>query len=226
MIGKKPSLKGLAEGIREGIEQGIRSGLDSAKPEKMQEKRRRILDGVRKVIAGKGSLGVTMKSVAAEAGVSPGLIHYYFSDKEEMLYAVMRDNAQTLMQAFRQAFYNLKPGDDAPAIIAREYRRMHMDSPGYFNVFAECWPLAWTSRVMNAAFIQLFKDFWEAVEAMIAHLQEKGVVKPLLPLKQTAAMINSQCDGLELQLRVFPELVHDDEFWKAYEFTLRALFEE
>ncbi len=191
-----------------------------------EEKRKKILLGVEQVIAEKGYTGATMKAVASAADVSPGLLHYYFADKEEMMLAMMRFNAERLMDLFQQAFAGLEPGDDAAAVITREYRRMHEEAPSYFNIFAECWPLLWTSKAMHQGFRDLFVEFREGVMALLKMLEERGVVRLNLPLKETAAMINAQCDGLELQLRVDPDLIGDQGFWDAYEFTLRAFFED
>lgn len=53
------------------------------------DRRARIVAAARKLLAEEGYDRVTMKQVAREAGVAQGLIHYYFSGKDEILVEVL-----------------------------------------------------------------------------------------------------------------------------------------
>ncbi len=53
------------------------------------DRRARIVRAARKLLAEEGYDQVTMKQVAREAGVAQGLIHYYFSGKDEILVEVL-----------------------------------------------------------------------------------------------------------------------------------------
>lgn len=60
-----------------------------------QDKRQRIIDAAYQVIAEKGYEKSSIKDIAHVAGVAPGLVHYYFTSKEEILSVL-------LMEASRQ----------------------------------------------------------------------------------------------------------------------------
>src|SRR5882762_6008752 len=62
-----------------------RSVRDPSAPERIVE------DGWR-VVAAQGVRGATMRSIAAEAGVSTGFITHYFEDKRELIVEVLRHN--------------------------------------------------------------------------------------------------------------------------------------
>ena len=47
------------------------------------EKAQRIIDAMRESVAKRGAAGSTFEHVAREAGVSRGLLHYYFGTKEQ-----------------------------------------------------------------------------------------------------------------------------------------------
>jgi AcrR family transcriptional regulator len=49
--------------------------------------RRAILDAAREVFAGQGYDGATIRSIAAEAGVDPALVHHHFGTKEDLFVA-------------------------------------------------------------------------------------------------------------------------------------------
>src|SRR3712207_4177549 len=53
--------------------------------------RSRIVAATRKLLAKEGYEGATMKRIAREAGVAQGLIHYYFSSKDELLLELLME---------------------------------------------------------------------------------------------------------------------------------------
>ena len=61
---------------------GRRPGSDST--------REAVLDAARKSFAGKGFRATTVRSVAADAGVSPSMIHHFFATKDELFLAAIR----------------------------------------------------------------------------------------------------------------------------------------
>lgn len=60
------------------------------------ETERRILDAARRVFVRRGSAGARMQEIAAEAGVNPALLHYYFRSKDALALAVFREAAGKL----------------------------------------------------------------------------------------------------------------------------------
>ncbi len=56
----------------------------------LSDKEERILDAVVTVLGRAGIGGVSMRAIAAEAGVALGLINYHFDDKESLIAAALR----------------------------------------------------------------------------------------------------------------------------------------
>lgn len=54
------------------------------------ERRREIVDAAVRVIAGQGLSGLSMRSVAAEAGMPLGALDYYFDDKFDLVFQSFR----------------------------------------------------------------------------------------------------------------------------------------
>lgn len=59
------------------------------RPSNTETRRREIVEGLRKVMAREGYDGATIAGVAREAGLTSGLVHYHFSNKLEILLALI-----------------------------------------------------------------------------------------------------------------------------------------
>src|ERR671939_119846 len=55
--------------------------------------RAHLVEAAYRVLAERGYEAMSIKDVASAAGVAPGLIHYYFASKAELLLAVVREAA-------------------------------------------------------------------------------------------------------------------------------------
>ena len=56
-----------------------------ARPREQTARRREIVEAAGRAIVERGVLGLRVKDVAAEAGISPGLVSYYFPDLDDLL---------------------------------------------------------------------------------------------------------------------------------------------
>ena len=72
----------------------------SRTPKVVEDRREQILDAAMRVFAEKGFSRATNRDVAREAGITTGLIYYYFDNKEALLQAVLEAHspAQILAQ--------------------------------------------------------------------------------------------------------------------------------
>ncbi|MCP3140427.1 TetR/AcrR family transcriptional regulator [Pyxidicoccus xibeiensis] len=106
------------------------------RPSNTEERRQQIVDGLLKVMAERGYERASVGEIAKAAGLGPGLVHYHFSDKQEILLSlvdrlaarvrarvatrlakVKADDARAKVDAFIDAF--LATGADAdPASVA------------------------------------------------------------------------------------------------------------
>src|SRR5215468_1196514 len=62
------------------------------------ETRERIVEAAERVLARDGYAATSVKDIAAEAGVAPGLVHYYFKTKDELVVAAVTHACESLRQ--------------------------------------------------------------------------------------------------------------------------------
>jgi AcrR family transcriptional regulator len=79
-------------------------------PKVVEDRRDQIIDAAMRVFSQKGFARATNKDIAREAGITPGLIYYYFESKEALLKAIIetRSPAQ-LMTTLPPQVFELPP---------------------------------------------------------------------------------------------------------------------
>lgn len=60
-----------------------------------EDTRQRIVMAAERVLTRDGYSAASVKDIAAEAGVAPGLVHYYFHSKEELVVAAVKEACDT-----------------------------------------------------------------------------------------------------------------------------------
>ena len=63
----------------------------------------KIVDAAYRTLARRGYHETSMKDIAAEAGVAPGLAHYYFETKEDLLVAAIEHGCEPTLKAWEEA---------------------------------------------------------------------------------------------------------------------------
>lgn len=66
------------------------------RPSNTEERRAQIVEALAAVMAGVGYEHATIAAIAKRAGLAPGLVHYHFTDKEEILVALVETLARRL----------------------------------------------------------------------------------------------------------------------------------
>src|SRR6516162_7839143 len=62
-------------------------------PKVVEDRREQIIDAAMRVFAQKGYARATNRDVAHEAGITTGLIYYYFKSKEDLLRAALEERS-------------------------------------------------------------------------------------------------------------------------------------
>jgi AcrR family transcriptional regulator len=181
------------------------------------DKVQQILVAARQVLAREGYSATTIRQVAAEAGVSRGLLHYYFANKEELLARVVRSNVETSQELVAAMFASCTTAGDLAAGLCGALRTMLRRSPEFFNLFFESWALARQSPIVAEELQQLYRHFREAMATGLAELAARAVIAPAVPIDGLAAVVTAVVDGLGLQLITEPELIDDPAIWQATE---------
>src|SRR3954470_10082021 len=83
------------------------------------EKAQRIIDAMRHSVAKRGTTGSTFDHVSREAGVSRGLLHYYFGTKEQLLVEAVRRDGEVRIERLQATLATAKTADDFIDLMAQ-----------------------------------------------------------------------------------------------------------
>jgi AcrR family transcriptional regulator len=87
-------------------------------PKVVEDRREQIIDAAMRVFAQKGYSKATNKDIAREAGITPGLIYYYFESKEALLYAILEVRSPLkLMTSFPPGAMEMPPEQFFPMLM-------------------------------------------------------------------------------------------------------------
>jgi TetR/AcrR family transcriptional regulator, transcriptional repressor of bet genes len=87
-----------------------------ARPSNTEARRREITGALRRVMARKGYEGASVADIAAAARLAPGLVHYHFDNKLEILLALLDELAAQHRERLEAALESA--GTNAPARVA------------------------------------------------------------------------------------------------------------
>jgi TetR/AcrR family transcriptional repressor of bet genes len=91
-----------------------------ARPSNTRERRQEIVDALLAVMAARGYEGASIQAIAREAKLTPGLVHYHFESKQQILLEAIRQ----LTELFQRRFEALA----ARAATPRERLRAFVDA--------------------------------------------------------------------------------------------------
>ena len=97
----------------------------------------RIVDAMRRSVAARGAAGATFDHVAREAGVSRGLLHYYFGTKEKLLAEVVKRDADIRMAALDRALEEAHTADEVIEVLVHSLEDLVERDPGFVALMFE-----------------------------------------------------------------------------------------
>lgn len=149
---------------------------------KSAETRRRLVDAAVEVVRTKGVQGLTLQSVASEAGLSKGGLLYHFSSKEELVVALLHDAMDRVDADLQRLVSGGKKGAFARAYV--EYVR----APHAY--WEESATSVFAAAALEPGRLQQVQGLFEEWQT---RLIEHDELDPMLAL-----LIRIACDGLWL----------------------------
>ena len=169
------------------------------------EKAQRIIDAARLSVAQRGVAATTFDHVAREAGVSRGLLHYYFGTKERLLAEAVRRDCDLRMEVLDEQLAEAASADDFIDLLRAQLEDMLRQDPDFIVVVFELFVLSRRNEDIAAEFSELVRRTRENVAGMLAAKQAEGVLHLKADPEPVAEVLFGLADGLAMRMLGEPE---------------------
>lgn len=167
-------------------------------------RREQIVRATIRCLAREGYSGLTMKKVAREAGVSQGILHYYFADKRAILVAALeRVMADLDRRVVQEARGTRDPRQRLRALIGA-CLSVAIEAREFWIVFVEFWGEMMHDRTLLRINAELYARVRGLIGSVVAQGTRAGLFRRVNP-EHAGAMILALVDGLSLQLTFDPK---------------------
>jgi len=182
------------------------------------DNRERLIAAGEAILAEKGIEATTVKEIARRAGVSPGLFHYYFASKDDLLLAVVYEAGarfgEQLMQELRRMSAKHAFSEMAMLAVAKVSHR----DPTWYRLRYELYALG----LRHANFLPAVAQMLAKGKQGIAETIQQYTGMDEVQAQAIAAIFHACTDGLALQQLAQPDL----DLTEAYRQLQRLLIVE
>jgi TetR/AcrR family fatty acid metabolism transcriptional regulator len=151
-----------------------------------------------KVVAQKGCYDFTIRDIAREAGLSTGLVHYYFKNKEDLLFKLLKEMNSNLRDNLKKALAVLTEPQDKLAAFCDEAFDLVDKEKAYFYVLIDFWAQINHDNRIRQANVKLFQSYRDEITAILKEGTAKGVFM-VVDEKLTSVIIISLIQGTIIQ---------------------------
>jgi AcrR family transcriptional regulator len=174
------------------------------------EKASRIVEAMRSSVARRGISGSTFEHVAREAGVSRGLLHYYFGTKEALLVEVVRRDTEHRIARLDEPLGKAGSADEILQILVADLEDSIQNEPGFWVLIFELFTAGRRNPEIEREVGELFKRTRDHVAEIFMAKEREGVLSPRTDMNSVVGFLFAIADGLALQILSDPQRDHTD----------------
>jgi AcrR family transcriptional regulator len=163
------------------------------------EKAQRIVAAMRESVARRGAAGATFEQVAAEAGVSRGLLHYYFGTKERLLVEVVRTDSEIRINRLDESLVAAQTVDDVLAALVSSLKDAVENEPEFYLLLYEVFSAGRRNPDIQRELGQLYARTRDHVAEVLKGKEREGVLNLRYDAEAVASSLFAMGDGFALQ---------------------------
>jgi AcrR family transcriptional regulator len=159
------------------------------------DRREHLIAAAARVLVRDGTAGMRVRDVALEAGVSTGVVHYYFGSKDEILVDALRWAIGKPAERFAEI---RRDGDHL--LVLAELLEVSLPYPGALFDEYVLWLEFWTAVTHDATLQplceELAAEYRDELVRLVADGTRAGVFTPVASTDVVAERISAMVDGL------------------------------
>ena len=151
-----------------------------------------------KVVGQKGYYDFTIRDIAREAGLSTGLVHYYFKNKEDLLLNLLKEINRNMLIILNKATSSSGDPKEKLNIFMNQAFNLVKDEKDYFYIVIDFWTQVNKNDRMKRANTKLFKSYRDEISKILKEGIDSGVFMKM-DVDYTSAVIISIIQGMIIQ---------------------------
>lgn len=168
------------------------------RPSVETERREQILQATCEVIGELGMHEMRVADAARRAGVSSGMLHYYFDTKRALLVAAFEYNFTRSLTRRRALMSAEQPALTTLELLIETYLPREQETLLAWKVWAELWAEAMRDEEFQSVNERLYEEWRRLVVEIVSQAQLEGSVREGDPV-ELANMLVAMIDGLAIQ---------------------------
>ncbi len=161
-------------------------------------RRSQIVRAAAAVLGRQGYAETSLKDVAREAGVAPGLLHYYFESKEELLLEVVMVTERQMVASWKAV---VEAVDDPLERIVTGLDHAESrcaEQPEFFRMLIDLYTVSLSSPALRVRCAALRTHLMDEVEVELRQVLGRLPAYSLVSPRELAGAILSAIDGIAL----------------------------
>jgi AcrR family transcriptional regulator len=196
----------------------------AAAPKRLEgDKAQRIIEAMRTSVGTRGAAGSTFDVVAREAGVSRGLLHYYFGSKEQLLVEVVRHDCEVRIASMGARIAKATTADEIIAALVLGLEEFIEGEPGSPAVLYELLSASRHSEDIRAELAELYRRWRADLADSLRTKEREGVVRLDADPDSVASMLFCLGDGFGIQVLSDPDWDREASFELGVRIARRLL---
>lgn len=201
--------------------------MGTVRAAKKEEKVDKILTTALSLLAKKGYENTTINDIADAAGISRGLLHYYFKDKEDLAAQALKFGFGPMWDSSVGRIPGARSPEQLVDTMIEVLKNNVQENPDFSALLFEMWVSARRSAKIRKVFNDGLVEAIDRLKKLLEFASSVGIIK--VNPDESEGMIRillAMYHGLAMQLLVKPEKIEDRKIWVPIRRMLLSAFEK
>lgn len=171
-----------------------------------EHRRRQLIDTAIGIIAGTGYGRASLENIAKAAGVSKGVISYYFKSKDELVVQIVKTLMSDMGDYVRKRLEAPVTAMERLRAYAGGFFEFALDNRDKYAAFIELWTTISAHEESNPFGSLSYEQCRASVGRILVEGQKRGEF-PDMDTRTAATVIQAMIDGVIIQWLLDPEIV-------------------
>ncbi|MFW6016368.1 MAG: TetR/AcrR family transcriptional regulator [bacterium] len=103
--------------------------------DKREKKKKKIIDTAKLIVTNEGINGLSIRKIAKKLDCSPGIIYHYFTNKNEIIEAIVKQGYSEVLQSIHKTKHTKNDPEESLKEIFSNYINEALKAPEEFKIF-------------------------------------------------------------------------------------------